>query len=76
MFAPFFIGMYLNRLNKSYVLHAGITLNVFSILVLFSVQSTLEVALYRTLAGVAHALFWQSSEVLTIMPSSSLLQQL
>ncbi len=71
MFAPFFIGILLDRLNKSYVLLFGIILNVLSILMLSTVQSTLEVALYRTLAGVAHALFWPSSEVLTSINSSS-----
>lgn len=71
MFAPFFIGILLDRLNKSYVLLSGVILNVFSILMLSTVQSTLEVVLYRTLAGVAHALFWPSSEVLTSINSSS-----
>jgi MFS family permease len=71
MFAPFFIGILLDRLNKSYVLLSGIILNVFSILMLSTVQSTLEIVLYRTLAGVAHALFWPSSEVLTSINSSS-----
>lgn len=71
MFAPFFIGILLDRLNKSYVLLSGIILNIFSILMLSAVQSTLEVVLYRTLAGVAHALFWPSSEVLTSINSSS-----
>ena len=71
MFAPFFIGILLDRLNKSYVLLSGIILNVLSILMLSTVQSTLEVVLYRTLAGVAHALFWPSSEVLTSINSSS-----
>ena len=71
MFAPFFIGILLDRLNKSYVLLSGIILNIFSILMLSTVQWTLEVVLYRTLAGVAHALFWPSSEVLTSINSSS-----
>ena len=71
MFAPFFIGILLDRLNKSYVLLSGILLNVLSILMLSTVQSTLEVVLYRTLTGVAHALFWPSSEVLTSINSSS-----
>ena len=71
MFAPFFIGILLDRLNKSYVLLSGILLNIFSILMLSTVQSTLEVVLYRSLAGVAHALFWPSSEVLTSINSSS-----
>jgi MFS family permease len=71
MFAPFFIGMLLDRLNKSYVLLSGIILNVFSILMLSTAHSTPEVVLYRTLAGVAHALFWPSSEVLTSINSSS-----
>src|SRR3712207_810196 len=52
MFAPFFVGILLDRLNKSYVLLSGIILNVFSILMLSTVQSTLEIVLYRTLAGV------------------------
>ncbi|MCY1155905.1 MAG: major facilitator superfamily 1 [Nitrososphaera sp.] len=64
MFAPFFIGILLDRLNKSYVLLSGILLNVFSIFILSTVQSTLEVTFYRALAGVAHALFWPSCEVL------------
>src|ERR687891_103753 len=71
MFAPFFIGILLDRLNKSYVLLSGILLNVFSIFILSTVQSTLEVMLYRALAGVAHALFWPSSEVLISINSSA-----
>src|SRR5215204_45926 len=70
MFAPFFVGILLDRLNKSYVLLSGILLNVFSIFILSSVQSTLEVMLYRSLAGVAHALFWPSSEVLISINSA------
>jgi MFS family permease len=57
MFAPLFIGILLDRLNKSYVLLSGILLNVFSIFILSTVQSTLEVTFYRALTGVAHALF-------------------
>src|SRR5687767_8972537 len=70
MFAPFFIGILLDRLNKSYVLLSGILLNVFSIFILSSVQSTVEVIPYRALAGVAHALFWPSSEVLIAINSA------
>lgn len=70
MLAPFFIGILLDRLNKSYVLLSGILLNVFSIFILSTVQSTLEVTFYRALAGVAHALFWPSSEVLISVNSA------
>jgi MFS family permease len=71
MFAPFFVGVLLDRFNKSYILLSGILLNVFSIFILSSVQSTLELTLYRALAGVAHALFWPSSEVLISINSST-----
>src|SRR5918997_1053055 len=71
MFAPFFVGILLDRLNKSYVLLSGILLNVFSIFILSSVQSTLELMFYRVLTGVAHALFWPSSEVLISINSSA-----
>jgi MFS family permease len=64
MFAPFFVGILLDRLNKSYVLLSGILLNVFTIFMLCTVQSVLETMFYRVLTGVAHALFWPSSEVL------------
>ena len=64
MFAPFFVGILLDRLNKSYVLLSGILLNVFSIFILSTVQSVLEITFYRALTGVAHALFWPSCEVL------------
>jgi MFS family permease len=70
MFAPLFIGILLDRLNKSYVLLSGILLNVFSIFILSTAQSTLEVMFYRALAGVAHALFWPSSEVLISINSA------
>jgi MFS family permease len=70
MLAPFFVGILLDKLNKSYVLLSGVLLNVFSIFILSSVQSTLEVMLYRALAGVAHALFWPSSEVLISINST------
>jgi MFS family permease len=64
MFAPFFVGMLLDRLNKSYMLVSGMLLNVFAIFMLTTVQSVPELMLYRMLAGVAHALFWPSAEVL------------
>ena len=64
MFAPFFVGMLLDRLNKSYMLVAGMLLNVFSIYMLSNVQTVPEMLFYRGLAGVAHALFWPSAEVL------------
>jgi MFS family permease len=64
MFAPFFVGMLLDRLNKSYMLVSGMLLNVFSIFMLATVQSVPEIMLYRMLTGVAHALFWPSAEVL------------
>lgn len=64
MFAPFFVGMLLDRLNKSYMLVSGMLLNVFAIFMLTTVQSVPELMFYRALAGVAHALFWPSAEVL------------
>ena len=70
MFAPFFVGILLDRLNKSYVLIAGILLNVFSIFLLSIVQSILEITLDRVLTGVAHALFWSSCGVLISINSS------
>jgi MFS family permease len=70
MFAPFFVGILLDRLNKSYVLLSGILLNVFSIFLLSTAQSIPEIMLYRAIAGVAHALFWPSSEVLVSINSS------
>jgi MFS family permease len=63
-YAPFFVGILLDRLNKSYVFLSGIMLNVFTILMLCTVQSVLETMFYRVLTGVAQALFWPSSEVL------------
>jgi MFS family permease len=70
MFAPFFVGILLDRLNKSYVLLSGILLNVFSIFLLSTVQSILEIMHYRVLTGVAHALFWPPCEVLISINSS------
>ncbi len=64
MFAPFFVGILLDRLNKSYMLVSGILLNVFAIFMLSTAQSVPEAMFYRALAGVAHALFWPSAEVL------------
>lgn len=64
MFAPLFVGLMLDRINKSYILAAGIILNTFAIFMLSTAQSVPEVMLFRTLAGVAHALFWPSAEVL------------
>jgi len=63
MFAPFFVGLLLDRLNKSYLLVSGVLVNVFSIFMLSTVQSIPELLLFRTLAGAAHAIFWPSSEV-------------
>jgi MFS family permease len=71
MFAPFFVGILLDRFNKSYVLLSGILLNVISIFLLSIVQSILEIMLYRALTGVAHALFWPSCEVLISINSAT-----
>jgi MFS family permease len=57
-------------LNKSNVLFSGILINVFSIFLLSTVQSLLEIMLYRALTGVAQALFWPSCEVLISINSS------
>ena len=70
MFAPFFVGMLLDRFNKSYMLVSGMLLNVFSIFMLSTVHSVPELMLYRIIAGVAHALFWPSAEVLISTNSS------
>lgn len=64
MFAPFFVGMMLDRNNKAYLLASGIGLNVFSIYMLSAAQTVPEAMAFRGLAGVAHALFWPSCEVL------------
>jgi MFS family permease len=64
MFAPLFVGMVLDRTNKSYILASGIGLASVSVFLLSSAQSIPEVMFYRLLAGIAHALFWPSSEVL------------
>jgi MFS family permease len=64
IFAPFFVGMVLDRVNKAYMLAAGIALAFFSVFMLSTVQSVPEIMLWRALAGIAHAFFWLSSEVL------------
>jgi len=64
MFAPFFVGMMLDRNNKAYLLASGVALNVFSIFMLSAAQAVPEAMAFRGLAGVAHALFWPSCEVL------------
>jgi MFS family permease len=64
MFAPFFVGIVLDRVNKAYMLAAGIALAFFSVFMLSTVQSVPEIMLWRALAGIAHAFFWLSSEVL------------
>jgi MFS transporter, DHA1 family, inner membrane transport protein len=52
MFAPFFVGILLDRLNKSYVLLSGILIIVFTIFMLCTVQSVLETMFCRALTGV------------------------
>jgi MFS family permease len=71
MFAPLFVGMMLDRTNKSYILTAGISLAAVSVFLLSTVQDIPEVMFYRLLAGIAHALFWPSSEVLISSSSDS-----
>ncbi len=71
MFAPLFVGMMLDRVNKSYILVAGVLLNTLSIFMLSAAQSVPEVMLFRALSGIAHALFWPSSEVLISTNSTS-----
>lgn len=64
MFAPFFVGMMLDRTNKVYLLLSGIALNIASIYLLSAAQSVPEMMALRGFAGVAHALFWPSCEAL------------
>lgn len=64
MLAPFFVGMMLDRTNKAFMLSAGVSLNIFAIFMLSQAQSVPETIALRGLAGVAHAMFWPSSEVL------------
>lgn len=64
MFAPLFVGLMLDRTNKSYILTAGILLATVSVFMLSSVQTVPEIMFFRLLAGIAHAFFWPSSEVL------------
>lgn len=64
MFAPLIVGSVLDRTNKSLVLGLGISLAGFSAFMLSGVQSVPEMILFRLLAGVAHAMFWPSSEAL------------
>ena len=64
MFAPFFVGMMLDRINKVYLLSSGIALNIASIYLLSAAQSVPEMMALRGFAGVAHALFWPSCEAL------------
>lgn len=64
MLAPFFVGMVLDRTNKAFMLSAGVSLNIFAIFMLSQAQSIPETIALRGLAGVAHAMFWPSSEVL------------
>jgi DHA1 family multidrug resistance protein-like MFS transporter/DHA1 family quinolone resistance protein-like MFS transporter len=63
-FAPFFVGLLLDRINRSYVLAAGIGLNIVSISALSLTHNVPEVMLLRVIAGFAHALYWPSSEVI------------
>lgn len=64
MLAPFFVGMMLDRTNKAFLLSAGVSLNIIAIFLLSQAQTVPETIALRGLAGVAHAIFWPSSEVL------------
>jgi MFS family permease len=64
MFAPLFVGMMLDRTNKSFILTAGVSLAGFAVFMLAFVEEIPEMMFFRLLAGIAHALFWPSSEVL------------
>ena len=64
MLAPFFVGMMLDRTNKAFMLSGGIALNIFAIFMLSQANSVPETIALRGLAGVAHAMFWPSSEVI------------
>ncbi len=64
MLAPFFVGLMLDRTNKAFMLSGGISLNIFAIFMLSQANTIPETIALRGLAGVAHAMFWPSSEVL------------
>lgn len=70
MFAPLFVGLMLDRTNKSYILTSGIVLATASVFMLSFVQTVPEMLFFRLLAGIAHAFFWPSSEVLITSSSS------
>lgn len=71
MFAPFFVGMMLDRRNKGYILASGVGLGMFSLLMLSTARSVPEAMVFRGMAGVAHALFWPACEVLISTNSSA-----
>ncbi len=64
MFAPLFVGLVLDRTNRSYILLTGILLASLSVFMLSFVENVPEIMFFRLLAGIAHAFFWPSSEVL------------
>ncbi|MEM2140287.1 MFS transporter [Nitrososphaera sp.] len=64
MLVPFFVGAMLDRTNKAFLLSAGVALNIVAIFMLSQAQTVPETIALRGLAGVAHAVFWPSSEVL------------
>lgn len=64
MFAPILVGLVLDRVNRSYMLATGVLLAAVSVFMLSFANSVPEVLFFRLLAGIAHAFFWPSSEVL------------
>lgn len=70
MFAPFFVGILLDRFNKARVLVIGIVINIFAIYLLSFTHQLNEILLLRFISGISHSLFWPSSEALIATNSS------
>ncbi len=62
MFAPAFVGLLLDRVNKGMILSIGIALGMLSVFLLAFANNVFDAMLVRALTGIAHAFLWPSAE--------------
>jgi MFS family permease len=78
MFAPAFVGLLLDRVNKGLILSFGIAIGMISVFLLAFTNNVFDAMLVRALTGIAHAFLWPSAEsiVATATPPEKRIQSI
>ncbi len=72
VFTPAFVGILLDRFNRSIIMSIGIAISASSIFALSLANNVLDLMLIRTFSGLAHAFLWPAAtSIVTGMDNNS-----